>query len=102
MGRRTAQVQEVWIFGSRATGRAALTSDLDVAIRIAPDPADESLDATDTWIRHVDRWRHENLLAQSGSSFTYNDSMEHKKVIEPAVRREGILIYSRRGEKLRH
>ena len=55
---QTASVKEVWLFGSRANGRARPDSDIDLAIELMP-PAGNHDWALGSYTRFGDEWQRE-------------------------------------------
>jgi predicted nucleotidyltransferase len=90
------KIMEVWLFGSRVRGVSRPDSDLDVAVVVFGD----TLDARYTvWHFSVDEWSIElNALLPVQVDLDLGNPEISTKIVGPALKREGIRIFSRSKE----
>lgn len=82
------EITAVYVFGSRATGRAKDTSDVDLAVLLDPDPGVD-FDLLGFIVNA------EKALGKPVDVIVLNRASEHLKYL---VRRDGILVYDRNPE----
>jgi predicted nucleotidyltransferase len=91
------EISELWLFGSRARGDHRDDSDLDVAeVMVGEDESDR----LGNWIALAEEWEEElKALIPVTIDLDLGDADISEKVVAPALKREGIRIFSRSENK---
>jgi predicted nucleotidyltransferase len=91
------EISELWLFGSRVRGDNRDDSDLDVAVIMA---GDDEGDRLGNWIALAEEWEEElKILIPIAVDLDIGDADISEKVVAPALKREGVRIFSRNENK---
>jgi predicted nucleotidyltransferase len=85
-------VRELWLFGSRATGRSRSDSDVDIAIALIP-PTGNNNWAFGNYYAFGDEWQRQ-LTAIVGRHVSL-EAIIPNTAEDEAVRRSGVLLWAR-------
>jgi predicted nucleotidyltransferase len=86
-------IRQLWLFGSRATGRSRADSDVDLAVSLVP-PVGKHNWALGNYVARGDEWQ-EQLKGIVGRHVSLGTDKDAK------VRRGGVLLWTRDHEALR-
>jgi predicted nucleotidyltransferase len=87
------EISEVWVFGSRVRGDHRSDSDLDVAVVMLGEDEGSRLG---NWIALAEEWEEElQKMVSVPIDLDIGDADIATKVVAPALKREGVRIFSR-------
>jgi predicted nucleotidyltransferase len=87
------EISELWLFGSRVRGDHRKDSDLDIAVIMA---GEDEGDRLGNWIALAEEWEEElKALVPVTIDLDLGDADISEKVVAPALKREGVRIFSR-------
>ena len=91
------EISELWLFGSRVRGDHRKDSDLDIAVIMA---GENEGDRLGNWIALAEEWEEElKALVPVAIDLDLGDADISEKVVAPALKREGVRIFSRSENK---
>src|SRR5215208_6814654 len=91
------EISELWLFGSRMRGDHRKDSDLDIAVIMA---GENEGDRLGNWIALAEEWEEElKALVPVAIDLDLGDADISEKVVAPALKREGVRIFSRSENK---
>ena len=88
-----SQVDEAWVFGSRARGDNGEDSDLDIAVKLNS----ENCDAAAAWIFNGKRWESSIQSSLGNRPVIHLEFMDEAddQIVWPAVMRDGFQFYNK-------
>jgi predicted nucleotidyltransferase len=91
------EISELWLFGSRVRGDHRQDSDLDIAVIMA---GEDEGDRLGNRIALAEKWEEElKTLVPVTIDLDLEDADISEKVVAPALKREGVWIFSRSENK---